>query len=347
MVLRPGKVGFKEPAAKASDRLGPLLRMYSELSEEHKVRAFDYISRLHQLEEAKSGQMNEARVLLTSGGSSCAPTSSPPRIGAGFGANAGASSAAGCSCASSCYGGAMPADNLDSFVSTVFAPPPPAPPPPSQSFGMPPQPQSFGMPQAMQSPHPAIQAMQQAPQSFQTAHFPSGPMQAYTAAAMQPLSPSRPTCNSGFSPSQLQISLPPSNYPPFQQQAQPTPTWQQQQPPPTSHWQQPPVALQQPSPMAMQQPSPATQSALQQSFQPTQLFAAKPTEEVEYIRNLNSSSRGASSGGSKPGFMCSLTSMHKGMSDSEAMLKERQRQEWLRDLSSQVRPAGSGGGYSA
>ena len=40
------KVGFKDvkdPIAKPSDRLGPLLRLYSELSEDNKVRAFDYI----------------------------------------------------------------------------------------------------------------------------------------------------------------------------------------------------------------------------------------------------------------------------------------------------------------
>lgn len=44
--------GFSQPtpAAPASDRLGELLRMYSELSQERKVRAFDYITQLHRLD---------------------------------------------------------------------------------------------------------------------------------------------------------------------------------------------------------------------------------------------------------------------------------------------------------
>ena len=75
----------------------------------------------------------------------------------------------------------MPADNLDSFVSTVLAPPPPAPPPPPPPFWLPAQPQSCGRPQAMQSPHPAIQAMQQAPHPLRQIMLPGGLIGAYPA----------------------------------------------------------------------------------------------------------------------------------------------------------------------
>ena len=43
------------PAAPASDRLGELLRLYSELSFERKKRAFDYVSQLHMLETGGGG----------------------------------------------------------------------------------------------------------------------------------------------------------------------------------------------------------------------------------------------------------------------------------------------------
>ena len=50
--------GLSGPVAPASDRLGELLRMYSELSGERKLRAFDYIQQLHKLETEGPGGMD-------------------------------------------------------------------------------------------------------------------------------------------------------------------------------------------------------------------------------------------------------------------------------------------------
>ena len=48
--------------APASDRLGELLRLYSELSAEKKARAMDYVKQLHSLEHASESGMSASTV---------------------------------------------------------------------------------------------------------------------------------------------------------------------------------------------------------------------------------------------------------------------------------------------
>ena len=64
--------------APASDRLGPLLRMYSELSAENKTRAFDFISQLHALEAGGSSQVEAGAPPRTGSTVSSANPDAPP-----------------------------------------------------------------------------------------------------------------------------------------------------------------------------------------------------------------------------------------------------------------------------
>ena len=63
--------------------------MYSELSDECKGRAFDYIARLHQLEAVRSGDPERVRVSSTVG-TLVAPRSSPATVGMSSAAGSGA-----------------------------------------------------------------------------------------------------------------------------------------------------------------------------------------------------------------------------------------------------------------
>ena len=63
----------EEQAAPTSDRLGELLRLYSELTPDKKARAFDYIAQLHSLDHGGSGT-----VVVSSGGRRLSSPPPPP-----------------------------------------------------------------------------------------------------------------------------------------------------------------------------------------------------------------------------------------------------------------------------
>ena len=69
-----------EPIASKEDKLGPLLRMYSELSTERKQRAFDFIAQLHALEQP--GQYDP---MVGMSGSASVPSAAPPAVTATVG----------------------------------------------------------------------------------------------------------------------------------------------------------------------------------------------------------------------------------------------------------------------
>jgi len=259
------RVGFKERAAH-SDRRSPLLRLFTELNEENKQRAFDFVSQLHQLEKAQSAGARQ-------------PARGPSdRLASAIRADPGAARAPP-PCASSTSDAAriahieqqlqqlssvvsplrgLPADHLDSFVSSVFAPTH------SPQLGVPPAMPMHSVPyhgQALSYPSPQIQSVS-----------------------------THPYANGGAcSPNELQITLPPPNYPP----AVP----QHQQP-------------QLPSPWRAQQSLPQW-SAMPMTQQPLsyQAHHQQIPEEVEVRRNMNSSCS-VSHSSPKPAFMSSLTSMH-------------------------------------
>ena len=337
-----GRVGFagKEPAAsKSSDRLGPLLRMYSELNDERKARAFEYISRLHQLEQASGGTTPTDAIVRLATRSAPEQAATPTTPGPEQRLSHIEQQLQQLTSTLSPVhvpgdgrpGGCAPTDPLDTLVSSVFRPTAalqPQPLLPASAYAQPGSPYGGG----------------------EGSHVQRGGMQHFTVPSQQ-ASPAQygswftSAEHGGFGAGRWG-AMPPAPQPPL---PQPQPSQPLQYPGAQQVWQPPqPPQPQPPQPFSPMRGPPTP-------FAPPQPAAL--SSEVEHVRNLQrhhdiagsepavsstlpappAVARGNSSGSKQPPpFMTSLTAMHQGESMPELLLKERQRQEWLRELQLQV-----------
>lgn len=417
----PKKVLFVEPPSESdfgddampepliapkSDRLGELLRLYSELSAERKGRAFDFITSLHALEH-EGGATASRRLTGANGRNGAAtrrrratasppappltsplherprplgvvrpqpwPAPAPARAVHGSGPSA-ATPMGGAELrvtltdeqlrrlGETIAGPGMGArDPLDGLVATVFTPqpplqpPPPAhllPPPPANGEHWPPPP-SLPPPPHTHSPASPLRHIMSKP--LQSSSVGTGGADSESIYSMLG-SPPPPPMGGGIA--SYAIPAPPRSHPASMSPSQPRGSAFE---PPTAR---PPMRLGTPPPFVhdgrgawggASSASPyASVPGLHEAHEETRnlhdhlneqamLQQRQEAHVAQAAMMLSSPSRGggpAPSPGRSPGrapFMRSLTSMHQSMSDAEATLAQRKRDEWLRDLGNQVR----------